>query len=213
MAAKTRHTLRILGEVLSQLLNVPILSGAVATFCFFVLPAHIPHRLSGYVFTLVFLSLIPLCSLFFYIPIKRAAQKIDWSKIFQRQRIASFVLMIISYPIGFVILKVLNGPKIFEVLLATYTLVTLLLILFNLVIRYKASGHAAGVAGPVTAMVYLYGLVATPLILLIPLVTAARLMAKGHDFWQTIVGASLSVSTTIFVLAVYHFPVFGGQVF
>jgi hypothetical protein len=62
-------------------------------------------------------------------------------------------------------------------------------------------------------MVYLYGLVATPRLLLIPLVTAARMMAKGHDFWQTIVGASLSVSTTIFVLSVYQFPVFGGQVF
>ncbi|MBZ0307888.1 MAG: hypothetical protein K8I82_17600 [Anaerolineae bacterium] len=213
MAEKTRRTMRILGEVLSQLLNVPILSGAVATFCFFVLPAHVPHRVSSYVLTLVFLSLIPLCSLFFYIPIKRAAQKIDWSKIFHRQRIASFIFMIISYPIGFIILKVLKGPKIFEVLLATYTLVTVLLILFNLVIRYKASGHAAGVAGPVTAMVYLYGLVATPLILLIPLVTAARLMAKGHDVWQTIVGASLSVGTTIFVLAVYQFPIFAGQVF
>lgn len=213
MADKTRRTIRIIGEVISQILNVPILSGLVATFCFFVLPAHIPHRFSGYIFTLVFLSLIPLCSLFFYIPIKRAAQKIDWSKITHRQRVASFVFMIISYPIGFVIVKFLDGPKIFEVLLASYTLVTLLLILFNAVIRYKASGHAAGVAGPVTAMVYLYGLVATPLLLLIPLVTAARMMAKGHDFWQTIVGASLSVSTTIFVLSVYQFPVFGGQVF
>ena len=82
--------------------------------------------------------------------------------------------------------------------------------IFNLLIRYKASGHAAGVAGPVAAMIYLYGIYAIPLIVLLPLVTWARLAAEGHNFWQTVVGATWSVLVSIVVLWLFGFPPFLG---
>jgi hypothetical protein len=195
------RTLRIIGEVFSQVLNVPILSGAMITFLYFQLPSDMPGRMAGFSWTLLFLSLIPLCSLFFYIP----GRLRDWPRIIKRQRIASFVFMLISYPIGFVVLRQIGAPKVYEAILATYTLVTLGLIVLNLLLRYKASGHAAGVAGPVAAMIYLYGLIATPLLLLLPLTTFARVMAKGHDVWQTVVGAVLSLGITIGVLWLYGF--------
>jgi len=198
---KIGKTLSIVGEVVSQLLNVPILSGAMIAFIFFRLPTNIPNRILGFSLTLVFLCLIPLGSLFFYIPGKLR----DWPKVIKRQRMASFVFMIISYPIGFVILRLTHAPKVYEALAAIYTLVTLVLIIFNLILRYKASGHAAGVAGPVGALVYIYGLIATPLLALLPLVTLARLFAKGHDVWQTVVGALLSLSITVAMLWVYGF--------
>ena len=193
--------LHIAGEVFSQILNVPVLSGAMITFLFFQLPSNVPNRLSGFSWTLIFLCLIPLGSLFFYIPGKMR----DWPKIIKRQRIASFVFMIVSYPVGFVILRLTNAPKIYEAIAVTYTLVTLGLIVFNLILRFKASGHAAGVAGPVGAMIYLYGLIAAPLLALLPLVTWARITTKGHDVWQTVVGALLSISITVCVLWAYGF--------
>ncbi len=198
---KVNQRIRLVGEIVSQALNVPILSGAMITFLFFKLPNNVPNRLAGYGWTLVFLSLIPLCSLFFYIPGKIR----DWPKIFKRQRIASFVFMIVSYPVGFLILYLTHAPKIYQAIAVTYTLVTLGLIVFNLLLRFKASGHAAGVAGPVGAMIYLYGLIAAPLVALLPLVTWARLAAKGHDVWQTVVGALLSLAITIGVLWAYGF--------
>jgi len=198
---KIGKILSIVGQVVSQLLNVPILSGAMIVFIFFRLPTYIPNRISGFSLTLVFLCLIPLGSLFFYIPGKLR----DWPKVIKRQRIASFVFMIVSYPIGFVILRLTHAPKIYEAVAATYTLVTLGLIVFNLILRYKASGHAAGVAGPVGALVYIYGLIATPLLGLLPLVTLARLFTKGHDVWQTVVGALLSLSITVAMLWAYGF--------
>lgn len=192
---------RIVGEVLSQVLNVPILSGAMITFLFFRLPSDMPGRLAGFSWTLLFLTLIPLGSLFFYIPGKIK----DWPKVIKRQRIASFVFMILSYPIGFAVLRLTHAPRIYEAIAATYTFVTLGLIVFNLVLRYKASGHAAGVAGPVAAMIYLYGIIAMPLIALLPLTTWARVSAKGHDIWQTVVGALLSLSITVGTLFAYGF--------
>lgn len=197
--------IRVLGEVLSQLLNVPLLSGALVTFAFFQLPSDIPNRLGGFGWALLFISLIPLASLLFYIPGKLK----DWKKVIKRQRTASFVLMIISYPIGFLVLRLVNAPKIFEAIAVNYTLITLGLIIFNLVLRYKVSGHAAGVAGPVAAVMFFIGLPAVPLVTLIPLTIFARIAAKGHDVWQLVTGAVMSISITVLVLFFYGFDLFG----
>ncbi|MDX1601248.1 MAG: hypothetical protein R3191_07030 [Anaerolineales bacterium] len=206
--SRVQDKLRLAGEVVSHLLNVPILSGAMVTFIFFRLPTDVPNRASGFGLTLAFLCLIPLASLLFYIP----GGVRDWARIVRRQRIASFVLMIVSYPIGYVLLRVTEAPTIYEAIAVTYTLVTLGLIVFNLILRYKASGHAAGVAGPVAALIYLYGLVAAPLLALIPLVTWARVQSKAHDLWQNLVGAGLSLSITVLVLWLYGFPPLMGVV-
>ena len=207
-ATSVQDKLRVAGEVVSHLLNVPILSGAMVTFIFFQLPTDVPNRASGFGLTLAFLCLIPLASLLFYIP----GGVRDWARIVRRQRIASFVLMIVSYPIGYVVLRVTDAPTIYEAIAVTYTLVTLGLIVFNLILRYKVSGHAAGVAGPVAALIYLYGLVAAPLLALIPLVTWARVQSKAHDLWQNLVGAGLSLSITVLVLWLYGFPPLMGVV-
>jgi membrane-associated phospholipid phosphatase len=111
--------------------------------------------------------------------------------------------MAVSYPLGFVALKLVHAPQVFEAVLLTYVIVVLGLILVNLF--FKASGHAAGVAGPVSALIYLYGLIATPLIALIPLTMWARVRARGHTLAQTIVGALLSAAITVAVLALYGF--------
>lgn len=202
-----RRARRIIGEIISQLLNVPILSGLMITYFFFRLPSSLPNRLVGYGWALLFLSIIPLCSLFFYIP----GRLRDKARIIRRQRIASFVFMIVSYPLGFIALRLANAPRIFEAVAVTYTLVTLGLILLNFLLHYKASGHAAGVAGPVAALLYLHGLIATPFLALIPLTTWARVSAKGHDVWQTVVGALLSFSITALVLWLYGFLPFQGS--
>lgn len=87
---------RLLGEILSQLLNVPIMAGILITFLWMHFTGNELNQVSGYLWAMLFMCLVPLCSLFFYIPGKTR----DWEKIFHRQRWASFVLMITSYPIG-----------------------------------------------------------------------------------------------------------------
>ena len=145
MAAEKRSFRSVAGEVVSQALNVPVLSGLLITFLFFRLQGAETNALSGYLWTIVFISLIPLCSLFFYIP----AHNEEAKRTIHRQRVASFVLMMVSYPIGWIVLTLIDAPRIFVAVAATYTFVTIGLIVFNLLLRYKASGHAAGVSGPV----------------------------------------------------------------
>lgn len=201
-----RKIVRVVGEVFSQVLNVPVLSGLLVTFLYFKLPVETPHRLLGLVWSLVFLSLIPLCSLLFYIPFGNP----NHEQVVRRQRAASFAIMLFSYPAGAWVLHQIHAPLIFRATAVIYTLVTVGLIIFNLLLHYKASGHAAGAAGPVGVMLYLYGLVAAPLLALLPLVTWARLAAKGHSFWQTVVGAMLSLCISVGVMWAYGFqPLMG----
>jgi len=199
---------KIVGEILSQLLNVPVLSGALATYLFLGIPDPEPNRLTGYAWTMLFLCIIPLCSLFFYIPLKNEERQLT----VHRQRIASFVIMLISYPVGWLVLALIGAPRIFTAVAATYTFVTLGLIIFNYLLHYKASGHAAGVSGPVAIMIYIYGIMAAPLLVLLPLVTWARLAAEGHNLWQTVVGATMSGLIAIGVLWAFGFSPFIGAV-
>ena len=208
MEAKSKNIKGIVGQILSQLLNVPVLSGLFILYLYLRLPSQEPNALTGFIWALVFVSVIPLTSLFFYIPVRDEAHQVT----VHRQRVASFVLMMISYPIGWLVLSMAHAPRIFTAVAATYTFVTLGLIVFNLLLHYKASGHAAGVSGPVASMIYLYGVIATPLLALLPLVTWARLAAKGHSFWQTVVGAVLSGAISICVLWVFGFTPFSGLI-
>jgi len=205
---ENKSTKQVAGEILSQLLNVPVLSGALVTFLFLRIPDSVPNRLTGYAWAILFLCLIPLCSLFFYIPVKDEETQITA----RRQRVASFVIMLISYPAGWLVLALIGAPRIFTAVAAIYTFVTLGLIIFNLLLHYKASGHAAGVSGPVAIMIYIYGIIAMPLLVLLPLVTWARLAAEGHNLWQTVVGATMSALISIGVLWAFGFPPFIGGV-
>ena len=199
---------KVVGEILSQLLNVPVLSGALATFLFLQIPQSEPNLLNGYAWAMLFLCIIPLCSLFFYTPVRNEEKQ----KTARRQRVASFVIMLVSYPAGWLVLALIGAPRVFTAVAATYTFVTLGLIIINLLLHYKASGHAAGVSGPVAIMIYVYGIIATPLLVLLPLITWARLAAEGHNLWQTVVGATMSILITIAVLWAFGFAPFTGVV-
>lgn len=199
MKQRMQRTYHIIGLVISQIVNVPFVAGAAITVLLFGLRPDVPQRVLGWGVSLIFLTVIPALSLLFYIP--RRSE--PWASTEKRQRVMSFVFMAVSYPIGFVILKIIQAPIIFEAIMLTYVVVVLALILVNLF--FKASGHAAGVAGPVSALIYFYGVIATPLIALIPLTMWARVRSKGHTLSQTLIGALLSAAVTIAVLALYGF--------
>lgn len=203
---KSTQVLRTVSQILTQVLNVPVLSGALLVYLYFTLPADTPQRASGLGWALLLISFVPLLSVLFYIPGKNE----DHEHVLSRQRKVSFILMAISYPLAWVVLSLTDSPRIFVAMAATYTFVTLGLIVFNLLLRFKASGHAAGVAGPVAAMIFLFGIWAAPLLLLIPLVSWVRVTAKGHTLSQTVVGAVMSFAITLVTLLAFGFLPFGG---
>ena len=199
MSQRIEQTRRIGGFVVSQIVNVPFVAGAAITLLLFGLRSDVPQRVLGWGVSVIFLTIIPALSLLFYIPRRNE----PWASTERRQRVMSFVFMAVSYPIGFIVVKIVHAPPIFEAIMLTYVIVVLALIGVNLF--FKASGHAAGVAGPVTALIYFYGLIAAPLVALIPLTMWARVKARGHTLSQTVVGALLAAGVTMLVLFLYGF--------
>lgn len=208
METTYQKTRRIIGNIISHLLNVPVLTGVLLTILYFQLPAETINRNHAYIWSMILLCLVPLGSNLFYIP----GREKDKEKVLHRQRMASFIIMMISYPIGWLVLSLMQAPRIFTTIAINYTCITLGLLIINVVIKYKASGHAAGVAGPVGALIYLFGLPAAPVIALLPLVSWARVRAKGHDLMQTVVGSILSIGITILTLLITGYQPFAGLI-
>src|SRR5512143_1883374 len=127
MTDKLKRTYQIIGIVISQIVNVPFVAGAAITLLLFTVQSDVPHRLAGWGVSLIFLTIVPALSLLFYIPRREAiSRRIEpWASTEKRQRVMSFVFMAVSYPIGFVLLKLLQAPPIFEAIMLTYVVVVL----------------------------------------------------------------------------------------
>jgi membrane-associated phospholipid phosphatase len=192
---------QVLAQILTQALNTPIVAAVAVTWVMFQLPGDLPGRWAGWGYALLFLTIIPLLSLFFYIPLHSA----NWKQVLHRQRVASFVFMAVSYPVGLLVLNLIGAPKIYVAILTSYVAIVVGLILVNLF--YKASGHAAGVTGPVVALVFLCGWIALPLLVLLPLVGWARVQLHDHTVGQIVVGGLLSAVITLLTFVLYGFPV------
>ncbi|MBI9048693.1 MAG: hypothetical protein JEZ00_04710 [Anaerolineaceae bacterium] len=198
----------IIGAIISHVLNVPVLTGILLIVFYLNLPEPTINRNQGFLWSMLLLSIIPLSSYFFYIPGKEK----NHDKVLHRQRMASFVIMMLSYPIGWLVLHLIDAPGIFITAAINYTCITLGLLIMNVILKYKASGHAAGVAGPIGAMLYLFGLPAVPMIALLPIISWARVRAKGHDFMQTVVGSALSIGITILTFWITGYQPFSGLI-
>jgi membrane-associated phospholipid phosphatase len=124
--------------------------------------------------------------------------RIDLDVSVRESRIKFFIFSLICYAFSYVIYWMLDCP-IMNSLAAAYFTVTLGVALFSL--RTKISVHAAGVGGPGTALIYVYGLPATPVILLWIAVVWARTTLKQHSISQSVAGILLGVIITAITYA------------
>jgi membrane-associated phospholipid phosphatase len=83
---------------------------------------------------------------------------------------------------------------IMESLAAAYFTVTLAVMIATF--RSKVSVHGAGVGGPGTALIYVFGIAALPVVLVWIAVIWARPILKQHSTSQSIVGVIIGVLVT-----------------
>ncbi|MCF2136412.1 MAG: hypothetical protein K9W43_04145 [Candidatus Thorarchaeota archaeon] len=84
---------------------------------------------------------------------------------------------------------------IFRVLAAAYLMVTTAVML--LTFKTKVSVHAAGVGGPSTALIYMYGMVAIPVIVIWFVVVWSRSVLKQHTLIQGALGIMVGFVVTL----------------
>ncbi len=150
-----------------------------------------------FVVALTFLAIIPALAypVAAIVPTLRAGGR-------PMQRKVAFVVSIIGYIGGFVYGVITHISKPVLTILSAYLISLLLLVLFNKVIKIRASGHACSVTSPIFFATYYLGFAAlAPAAALYAVIFWASLVTKRHTVREFLLGTVVCVvSATLAVI-------------
>jgi len=154
----------------------------------------------------IFAGILPILLVLYWIESKKSnGKKIAIDIPVREERNFPLVMVIFSYLVGVIALYLINAPLITTVLMFCYFSNTLLVFFINL--RWKISIHAMGVAGPIAALIYVFGPIGSVFGLIIPLVMWSRVYLGRHTYFQVISGVLLGlVSTAIQIVYFIKIP-------
>jgi len=130
-----------------------------------------------------------------------ARGKVDIWVSSREARTFYFALAVLAYLAGAVVFSYEKATAMYAISL-TYGFVTLAVAIINL--KWKISVHTAGVSGPSTALVYVFGLAALPFFALVIPVAWARIKLKAHTVGQSIAGIIVAMLVTLGVYALAY---------
>jgi hypothetical protein len=136
-----------------------------------------------------FLCILPIIGILVY----ARKGRIDIWVSNRKTRTPFYALAIGSYIFGVCWFYYMNLYELF-VLSLTYVFVTTIIAIINL--KTKISSHCAGLTGPFTAMIFVFGFIAIPLFCLLPPIIWARLKLNAHTHLQLITGSFIGVIVT-----------------
>jgi membrane-associated phospholipid phosphatase len=108
---------------------------------------------------------------------------------------------LVSYAAGAAIFLELNDKVMFVIALA-YLCVGAATLMITL--GWKISAHTAGVAGPTTALAFVFGVWILPLYVLSIVMVWARVKLGAHTLGQALVGVLVAVAVTTCVYSIFY---------
>ena len=175
----------------TYLLDPPVV--AIAAFVSLYIAKPLQRNLGACLTGVVCAGIIPLAAWLYLI-----AHRGDY----KGERKAGFVLSIAGYVVGTVIMIVFfRHSRLNLAFMMSYTITVAGLALVNL-LHYKASGHADGAAGPITALTIIYGWWGLVSLILLALVAVSKFSVKDHTVGQLCTGAAIAVISTVAAFAV-----------
>lgn len=180
-------------KILSNALSPPAIAAATAVIFSLLSPDILLSAILG----VSFLAAIPSIP-FLYLLKKRLT---DMDIRSRRIRAAVLTAAIASYAASSAVFYYLNYHAMFAISLA-YLFVTAAIMLNNLF--WKISIHAAGIAGPTAALVFVFGTGLVPLYVLTAAVFYARLKLKAHTLAQLFGGAVAGIVVTFLTYLIFY---------
>jgi len=119
-----------------------------------------------------------------------------------RQRAPLYLPGLASYVGGATIFLTLNNKVMFAI---SFACICVASATFLITLTWKISAHTAGVAGPSTALVFVFGAQLLPVYLLSFLMVWSRVKSGAHTPRQAIAGLIVAVTITALVYAVLCF--------
>lgn len=180
-----------LARLLSMLLSPPMIAlGAVMVFAFYSpIGSGLLVNWQSFLLGLVFVVVGPVLPLSLMV----ARRKTTFDVKDRRDRPLLYFAAILVYGSGSVIAWLFQNYCM-AIIAAAYVGVTSAIAITSLL--WKVSAHTAGVAGPITALIWVYGLIAVPFMLLAVIVGWARWKQKLHTAAQLFCGVIIAIFVT-----------------
>ncbi len=177
---------------------VPFIGLYVLTSLYFLRPPVYNNNFLWYLFSLVFLTFIPASA---YILKDRITKYKDKGR--QGERRLAFIMAVIGYVSGSVFSFVFNAPEGVKTIFIAYLFCGIILTFVNAVVGHKASGHAAGVSGPFTLLLYFISFRFFYVYIILPIVFWSRLKLGRHKIGQLFSGTAIGIIATVLALFVH----------
>lgn len=180
-------------QVLSLVFSAPAIA-AVVTIVFSLFSSNM---LLSIIIGFLFLVIIPMLPVLYFF--EQGLIDIDIQE--RKKRTLFFLTAIVSYVATSFIFYYLNYHHMFSISIA-YMFVTSFIMLINLF--WKISVHSAGVAGPTTALVYVFGIELIPIYVFTFIIIYVRLKLKAHNLIQLIAGAFAAILITFLTYLFFY---------
>lgn len=184
---------RRLARWISELFSPPLLAIAGLLLAAFEIQTTSAWLWAGYYMLLAIF--IPVLYIIWKV---RHHEITDFHMSLREQRIKPMTLSLACALTACLSLWAGEAPLVLRVLavMGVFQIAFLLIVTF----RWKISGHSAAIASLAVFLIGIYGSLAAPALLAIPLVAWARLRLNRHDLPQTIAGALVGASFTMVLL-------------
>ncbi len=186
-----------IARLISRLTPAPLINlyaGIIITFVFPVALGPVLTPFANIIICLVFMVIAPVAPI--VLEAKRGKVDLDISQ--QELRTPFFIWALFCYAAVYAIYWLLQCD-VMRVLAAAYFTVTTGVMVANF--ATKVSVHAAGVSGPSTALIIIYGTPALIFVILWIIVAWSRVKLKQHTFIQSFVGILIGVIITMLTYA------------
>ncbi|HHV62552.1 MAG TPA: hypothetical protein GXX51_07950 [Firmicutes bacterium] len=182
----------------------PVIAGLTVTWIYVDDPGSVGA--GWYAAMLGFLTLIPLSAY----PLARVLTCIR-ERGRAGERSLAFVMGLIGYFLGTSVSMLLQAPVKVSAIMISYLASATVLAAVNRFAGIKASGHACGVAGPMTLLTWFLGVRGLCLLLVLPAVFWARVASGHHSMRELVLGAMVGVVSTWTTLAICAAVVFSSK--
>ncbi|WP_409199597.1 PAP2 family protein [Methanobrevibacter sp. DSM 116169] len=177
----------LFAKIISRIFEAPFI--AIPVFLILNILLNNNNFLNSEIICLLFGTIIPMLLILIWSKIK----KVDKDYTIKEHRNIPLLIISIIYFIGAIILWLLSINPIIISLMFCYGLNTLIVFFINL--KWKISVHSMGIAGPITALMFV-----NPLFFILgfitPIIMWSRLILKKHTLTQVLAGSILGYLLT-----------------
>jgi membrane-associated phospholipid phosphatase len=185
--------------LISIITVVPIVAAGVVT-AIYLADTGVFHNRCWYLFSLVFLTLIPISA--YALKAVLPAYK---NKGRSGERKLAFIFGTASFVLGTAFCFIFQAPVGVRIIFLSYLISSVLLSISNTVIGLKSSGHACGVSGPFLLLVFFLGFKLWWAFLLLLAIFWSRLKMGRHTIKELLSGALIGFLSTALVIFIFTY--------